>query len=118
MRTKVIDLERYQSKHSFTIYKLHRRTNQDMEDVLRLFNKQLKESVSLCDIKACHSLSKMQDSRRPLPVIVKILYLNQKERIFSMKKTLKKENNTLNNQPIFLGEQLTKSDVSLKLTAD
>ena len=101
LRTKIIDLERYQSKDSVTIYNLARESNRVMKDVLRLFNNRLKVSVSPCDSKACHPLSKMQDPRSPSAVIVKFLYFNQKN-VFLQGKKLKGEINPLNNQPKFL----------------
>ena len=85
LKTKVNELERYQSKDSVIIYNLPRQSSQVMDDVLRFFNNQLKVSVSSCDIKACHPLSKMQDARRPPPIIVKFIYFNQKERVFARK---------------------------------
>ena len=118
LRTKINDLERYQSKDSVIIYNLPRKTNQVMEDVLRVFNNQLKVSVSRCDINACHHPSKRQDPRRLPPMIVEFLYFNKKKRIFARKELLEEENNPLNNQPSFHGKQLTKSVVLLNSVAE
>ena len=65
------------------------------------------------DIKASHALGPAANMRSPA-IIVKFLYFDQKERIWSRKKFLKYYKNPGNGYPVYMYERLSKNDIDLK----
>ena len=115
LNIKVNELERYQSKDCLIFRNLP--IGSILEDTLAFIRDIMYVDIQACDLKACHALGSVVIDKPPA-IIAKIVYFDQKERIWSRKRFLKNFVNPNNNSPVYIHERLSKSDKELKELAE
>ena len=118
LNIKVNELERYQSKDSLIFRNIPIGGKGSLiEDVVAFIRDVMMVDICAAEMKACHALGPIS-FQQPTSIIVKFIYYDQKERIWSRKRFLKNYFNPINHQPVFIHERLSKYDRDLKEYAE
>lgn len=112
LETRMLDLERHNSKDCVIIQNLPiNNVNNDLSlEVCKFFKERLSVHLNPGSFQACHYLSRPNDIRAPLAVIVKFIYFKEKDAVYMNRKLLKGFKNPANNRFVFINERLPEKD--------